>query len=73
MNNGNNSSALTYELVDKQRDGDDVEYEQIKYVLSVFFQVRDNAIQTALEFSFVIVHGWVHVETGHSVKTLRIT
>jgi len=57
---------LTYELVNEQCNSDDVEDEQIKYVLSVFFQVGDNAINTTFDFPFVVVKGRIDMKTGHS-------
>jgi len=52
--------------VNKQCDCDDIEDEQIKYVLSVFFQVCNNAINTTLDFPFIVVERWIDVKTGHS-------
>lgn len=63
----NGERELTYELVDKQRDGDDVEHEQIENVLSVLLQVSDNAIDTAFDLALVVVERLIDVETGHSV------
>jgi len=57
---------LTYELVNKQCNSDNVEDEQIKYILSVFFQICDNTINTTLDFPFVIVKSRIDVKTGHS-------
>lgn len=62
---------LTYELVHEQYDCDDVEHEQIEYVLSVFFQVSDDTVDTTFDLSFVFVHRLVDVETGHSVVKLN--
>lgn len=58
--------TLTYKLVNKQCNCDDIEDEQIKYVLSVFFQVCNNAINTTLDFPFIVVERWIDVKTGHS-------
>lgn len=59
----------------EQRNSDDVEYEQIEYVLSILFQVRDNAVYATFDLSFVVVKWRINVETGHSVTnyTLLIT
>jgi len=53
--------------VNEQRDRDNVEHEQIEDVLSVFLQVRHNAVNTTFDFSFVVVERWIDVETCHSV------
>jgi len=58
--------TLTYKLVNEQCNSDDIEDEQIKYILSVFFQVCDNAINTTLDFPFVFVERWIDVKTSHS-------
>lgn len=52
--------------MNKQCNSDNVEDEQIKYILSVFFQICDNAINTTLDFPFVIVKRRIDVKTGHS-------
>jgi len=58
--------TLTYELVNEQCNSDDVEDKQIKYILSVLFQICDNAINATLDFPFVVVERRIHMKTSHS-------
>lgn len=58
--------------MNEQRDRDNVEHEQIEYVLSVFLQVRHDAVNTTFDFSFVVMERRIDVETCHSVTKFNL-
>lgn len=65
-----NEATLTDKSLDEERDGDDVEHEEVEDVLAVLLEEGGEAVPLAPHpRALALVHARVHLEARHPAQT----